>query len=495
MSSTEEINQAEIGRILNNWRALLDAMPEMVLLIRDDFVIQYLNPSATKVFGKVTGQFCHQAIGQSDKPCMRDCAVVNVRNKQAFKGLIEKQVGNMHVEYSFVPFQGYKGDCLVMVIMRDITARKQSELELKQINKNIEEVLTKKIVSLKESERIRSLLAQEVNVLKQQMERHSTTDEMVGNSRRMREMREMIYQVADSDATILITGESGTGKELAANLIRNCSHRKDKPFLKVNCSAINDSLLESDLFGYEKGAFTGANAKKIGKFEVVDGGTILLDEIGGISARMQAALLRILQNGEIIRVGGTKEVKVNVRILAATNIDLAAAVQAGDFRLDLFYRLNIINIHMPALRERKEDIVELAAHFVRHYRTAFRKEIDFLPASVIDRLLQHDWPGNVRELENVIQRAVLMAKGNMIVEQDTCFERPTASALQEFANLKQIAGSFYGQPLKEARNEFERLLIEDCLQRHDGKILDAAQTLGVGKTVLYEKIKRYNVTV
>ena len=266
-------------------------------------------------------------------------------------------------------------------------------------------------------------LSRQVNSLKSQLGHHHKADKMVGRSRKMRELREMIHQVSGSDATILITGESGTGKELVANLIKATSTRDDKPFLKINCNAINDSLLEADLFGYEKGAFTGAASRKIGKFEVVDGGTIFLDEIGDISPRMQVSLLRVLQNGEIIRVGGNEPVQVNVRVIAATNVDLAQAVKEKKFRLDLYYRLNIINIDIPPLRERKEDIVELVSYFVNHYREAFKKEIDFVPKSIINRLLAHDWPGNVRELENLIQRAVLMAKGKMITEADLIFDQ------------------------------------------------------------------------
>ncbi len=242
----------------------------------------------------------------------------------------------------------------------------------------------------------------------------------------LQDLRDMVLQVSKSDATILITGESGTGKELVANLIRETSNRSNKPFLKINCNTINDSLLESDLFGYEKGSFTGAYKRKIGKFEVVDGGTIFLDEIGDISPRMQAALLRVLQDGEIIRVGGNTPIKVDVRVIAATNNDLAAAVKKDLFRLDLFYRLNIINIAIPPLRERKEDVIDLVSHFVRRYRTAFKKDINFVPKSIIETLLAHHWPGNVRELENVIQRAVLMSKSNIITEEELIFDSQPA---------------------------------------------------------------------
>jgi len=218
-------------------------------------------------------------------------------------------------------------------------------------------------------------------------------------------------KIAPTNSTVLIGGESGTGKEFFAKIIHRMSNRSDGRFVAINCGAIPENLFEREFFGHKKGSFTGAMANKIGLFEAASDGTIFLDEIGDISPRMQVALLRILQNGEIIRVGGTEPVRVNVRVIAATNVDLAQAVKEKKFRLDLYYRLNIINVDIPPLRERKEDIVELVSHFVNHYREAFKKEIDFVPKSTITRLLAHDWPGNVRELENLIQRAVLMAKG------------------------------------------------------------------------------------
>lgn len=336
-------------------------------------------------------------------------------------------------------------------------------------------------------------MSRQVNSLKSQLGHRHKADKMIGSSRKMRELREMIHQVAGSDATILITGESGTGKELVANLIKATSGRDDKPFLKINCNAINDSILESDLFGYEKGAFTGANARKMGKFEVVNGGSIFLDEIGDISPRMQASLLRVLQNGEIVRVGGTEPVKVDVRVIAATNVDLATAVKEKQFRLDLYYRLNIINIDMPPLRDRKEDIVELVSHFVNHYRVAFKKDIDFVPKSIINRLLLHDWPGNVRELENLIQRAVLMTKGKMITEKDLFFDQNLGEQQKENGNTN-IQNKLGEESLKIILAEFEGEIITQALRKFHGNVSIAADKLQIGKTALYDKMKRYNIS-
>ncbi|HKJ64702.1 MAG TPA: sigma 54-interacting transcriptional regulator, partial [Desulfopila sp.] len=334
-------------------------------------------------------------------------------------------------------------------------------------------------------------MSERLTSLKTQLASLSGDNAMIGSSKPMCELRDMVSQVAKSDATILIVGESGTGKELVANLIRETSNRNDKPYLTINCNAINDSLLESDLFGYEKGAYTGAHARTKGKFEVVSDGTIFLDEIGDISPRMQAALLRVLQDGEIIRVGGNSPIQINVRIIAATNRDLPAAVQEGDFRLDLFYRLNIINISLPPLRERKEDIEDLVSHFIRKYRLSFKKDVDFVPRPIIDKLQRHNWPGNVRELENVIQRAVLMAKSNIITEDEILFDTP--SVPQENTHIS-MAKKFSKAPLKSILQDVEREVIVATLERNHGNVAKAAKDLNVGKTAFYEKLKRFDIS-
>lgn len=483
--------QEEVHRLSTNWRTLLDAMPEMVFLLRDDCGVEYMNRSAKTCFGSPCPQRvvnCLRAVGQSCKENLAGAAKAAGDNK-----VVETLIDATPVEYSSVPFVGYTGERLIMLVMRDITQRKNFERELLQFNTSIETILQQKIGELQASEETRLRLSRQVNSLKSQLGHHHKADKMVGRSRKMRELREMIHQVSGSDATILITGESGTGKELVANLVKATSSRDDKPFLKINCNAINDSLLEADLFGYEKGAFTGATTRKIGKFEVVDGGTIFLDEIGDISPRMQVSLLRILQNGEIIRVGGNEPVRVNVRVIAATNVDLAQAVKEKKFRLDLYYRLNIINIDMPPLRDRKEDIVELVSYFVNHYREAFKKEIDFVPKSIINRLLAHDWPGNVRELENLIQRAVLMAKGKMITENDLIFDQDPRVDQQrtDTFNIDEKLGML---PLKAIVADFESAIINRALNKYSGNVSTAANQLKLGKTALYDKMKQHGIS-
>ncbi len=339
---------------------------------------------------------------------------------------------------------------------------------------------------------MRRNLSNELNTLKEHLKEQPEEGKMIGSSRALSELRDMVFQVAKSDATILITGESGTGKELVANMIRECSNRNKKPFLKINCNTITDSLLESDLFGHEKGSFTGADSKRKGKFEVVDGGTIFLDEIGDISPRMQAALLRVLQDGEIIRVGGNSPIKVDVRVVAATNRDLASMVQDGSFRLDLFYRLNIINISIPPLKERKEDIIDLVTHFIRKYRQAFKKEINFLPQSILDRLLRHDWPGTVRDLENVIQRAVLMSKNNAITENELIFDMQPGDDSEKVQ--KNYLQQLDGQPLKVLVAEIEKDYIIHSLEKNRGNVANTVKQLEIGKTAFYDKMKRYEIS-
>ena len=485
-------SQDEVNRLVRNWQTLLEGMPEMVLLLRDDFIIEYQNRSAYECFGDLRGKQCCKELQQICGKCLSGPDKL-LSGSSTAREFYEAVIYGVPVEYSTMPFLGYTGARLIMIVMRNISVRKKHERELLEFNTNIEDILQKKIRELKESESNREKLSRQLNSLKTQLGVYHEADRMVGSSRAMRELREMIHQVAKSDATILITGESGTGKELVANLVRACSNRDTKPFLKINCNAINDSILESDLFGYEKGAFTGATARKKGKFEIVDGGTIFLDEIGDISPRMQASLLRVLQNGEVVRVGGTEPVNIDVRVIAATNVDLAEAVKEKRFRLDLYYRLNIINIDIPPLRERKEDIIELVSHFVKHYRTAFKKEIDFVPQSIIDRLLQHDWPGNVRELENLIQRAVLMARDKIITEQDLFFDQSFEDGgdSSPFAALEAKIGF---QPLKTIVAEFEGELIGRALEQCKGSVSRAAGELKIGKTALYDKMKRHNLS-
>lgn len=491
LNSQLQESQKEVDRLVKNRAAFYEIMSDMIFLIKADFTIEDMNKSAITTFGDLRGQFCHKALLCSPEPHPSNCPVKLSSQGKRHNTLIERQVGDIFVEYNYVPFHGYQDDNLVMVCMRDITQRKQHEFEIAEFNNNIESVLRQKIMDLNESEKIRLQLAQEINFLQKELDRLNKPDEMIGESRRIREVREMIYQVAESNATILITGESGTGKELIADLIYKHGSRRNKPYLKFNCAAVSESLLESDLFGYEKGSFTGAATDRKGKFEIANNGTVFLDEIGDISPKMQASLLRVLQNGEIIRVGSSQPIKIDVRVIAATNVDLAEAVENKQFRKDLYYRLNVVNLHQPPLRDRKEDIVLLTSHFIKKYRAAFKKEIDFLPNKIINRLLMHDWPGNIRELENVIQRAVLLAKNRMITEKELDFETQILpSRDQVFVTIDE---TMFNQPLKETIAILEKKVLEGAMKRWSGRVQQISSTLKVGKTALYSKLKRYGI--
>lgn len=481
----------DLDRMAGNQKALLEAMPEMVLLINIDGSIEHMNPSARSFFGEL----CCKKQKTDFIPCkIHDqlIALAKVSIEKKSHHIETTLINDSHLQYSVAPFSGYKGDKLYWLIIRDITENTKDREELCRHNNSIESVLAYKINELKESKLVKRRLSKQLENIKISIDLQSSSGMIVGASRAMQDFQNIILRVADTDATIMITGESGTGKELAANMLYEASGRKDQPYLKINCNTINDMLLESDLFGYEKGAFTGAEKRQQGKFEAVNGGTIFLDEIGDISPRMQAALLRVLQNGEIFRVGGNVPIKIDVRIIAATNMDLPAAVQKGSFRLDLFYRLNIINLPLPPLRERKEDINALVSHFVRVYREKHNKEIQFIPKQTLEKLMAHDWPGNIRELENVIQRAVLMCKSDIITNKDLIFDiqtdRNTATGLHTFIQ------QYTGMPLKKIVSELEKKIIEDKLGTVDGNVAMTAKELQICKAALYEKLKRYSIS-
>lgn len=485
--------QKEVSRLAQNTKALFDLLPDMLLIITGDLVIERMNAAAVSRFGDQHGKPCYKAIFGLDHPCGEEMCAFNCQNPEKRYGeLFERKISDdFYVEYSYVPFEGYRDDNLNLLVLREITQKKLHELELERYNKNIEKILEEKIGLLQKNKKERQQLHRELNYLKKETERFVGKDKMIGESKPIQGLRDLIYQVAPSDATILITGESGTGKELVADLIHKHSDRADKWYLKFNCSAVAESLLESDLFGYEKGAFTGASGVHKGKFEEADGGTIFLDEIGDISPKMQASLLRVLQEGEIFRVGSNRPISVNVRIIAATNKNLAKAVESGKFREDLYYRLNVLNLHQPPLRERKDDIVLLATNFLIKFRERFNKEVTFLPNSVVETMLAYDWPGNVRELENAIQRAVLLSREGIIVPDNLGLNVKSAGPEGELANTP--LDQFLDRPLKESVSLFEAEVIGHALEAYDGKTDIMAQYLNLSKTALYDKMKRYGI--
>ena len=306
---------------------------------------------------------------------------------------------------------------------------------------------------------------------------------MVGESKAMREVYEFVSRVAGRDSTVLISGESGTGKELVARAVHMNSPRVDKPFVAINCAAITETLLESELFGHERGAFTGAVAQKKGKLEVAEGGTVFLDEIGELAVAMQAKLLRVLQEREFERVGGTRPIKLDVRLIAATNRDLKEASRTGTFRSDLYYRLNVVSLQMPALRERREDIPLLAAFFAAQHGEKVKRRVAGISPEAQACLTRYDWPGNVRELENAIERAVVLGSTEVILAEDL-----PDSILEETAASGQPVNA-----LAEGIREAKKVLIERAIEQANGNYTEAAKLLGVHANHLFRLIRTLNL--
>lgn len=330
---------------------------------------------------------------------------------------------------------------------------------------------------------------------------------IIGSHRRMQEVYKLIGQVAARDVTVLITGESGTGKELVARAIYHHSFRKDRPFLAVNCAAIPESLFESELFGHERGAFTGADRAHVGKIERCQGGTLFFDEIGEMSLATQAKLLRVLQYGEIERVGGSQPLQVDVRIIAATNKNLERAVADGEFREDLYWRLKIISITLPPLRERAEDIPALVEYFVGRFCSEYQTRIRHIEDRVLARLKSHSWPGNVRELENTLRRAILLATGDVILEEHLRFDgcnRTAARSIGEEPTWRRIEKKLddlipdlldsCGEKMHENIIELvERTLVTKVLDQCGHNQVKAAKVLGISRNTLRHRMKKFNL--
>jgi len=330
----------------------------------------------------------------------------------------------------------------------------------------------------------RRLVAENTQLRQELRERYDFSS-IIGSSGPVRQMYEQMAQVASTNTTVLIRGESGTGKELIAHAVHYNSPRANKPFVKVSCAALPDSLIESELFGYEKGAFTGAEQRKKGRFELADGGTLFLDEIGDINLATQVKLLRVLQEREFERLGSTETIKVNVRLIAATNKDMERAIAAGTFREDLYYRLNVFAIFVPPLRERKADLLLLVDHFLEKFSREHKKIIKRISTPAIDMLMSYHWPGNVRELENTLERAVLMCDGQVIHGHHLPPSLQTAEA----------SGTVNRVSLGDAVAGFEKDLIQDALKTTRGNRAKAARLLDTTERVLNYKVRKYGVDV
>ncbi len=345
----------------------------------------------------------------------------------------------------------------------------------KPINLDRLSLLVKRALSTRE-------LALQHRALQEELEQKRQFADIIGKSAEMKRIFDVVRQVAPTRASVLITGESGVGKELIADAVHQMSNRKDKPFVKVHCAALSESLLESELFGHEKGAFTGAVARKRGRFELAHLGSILLDEIGEIAPSVQIKILRVLQEKTFERVGGEQTLEVDVRIISATNKDLKHEIERGTFREDLFYRLNVVNIHIPPLRERKEDIPILVSAFIKEFATENEKQVEGIDSKARALLYNYSWPGNVRELRNSMESAVVMAKGPIITPDDL----PPSIAADSESNYVRIQ---LGARLEDAEKE----LIRANLAANNGNKSRTAEVLGIGRKTLHRKLAEYRL--
>jgi nitrogen regulation protein NR(I) len=326
-------------------------------------------------------------------------------------------------------------------------------------------------------------------------------DRIIGNSPAMQEVYKMIGRVAGSDVNILLRGESGTGKELVARAIYQHGSRSQRPFLAVNCAAIPETLLESELFGYEKGAFTGANRRKIGKFEQANEGTIFLDEIGDMTLSTQSKILRVLQEGWFEHLGGENSIHVDVRVVAATNRNLEKAIEEGKFREDLYYRIKVVTITLPPLRLRNQDIPDLVTYFLDKHCALLKKDRISISKEALEQMQSYHWPGNIRELENVIRRAIVLCKGNVITEDLVIeeFQGPDepdvidSEKMASFPNWKEYIERYKGKLYEKIMSETEKVLLEQVLKETEGNQVQAAKILGISRFTLRDRLEKYNI--
>lgn len=383
-----------------------------------------------------------------------------------------KDGSSFPVEYVSTPIKDSKGRLIgAVVVFKDITRRKESERALKSANEGLQE-------ALKEVQKLQHQLQQENTYLQQEIKLTHNFEEIISQSKKFRKVLASIEQVAVTDATVLILGESGTGKELVARAVHNLSKRRGRTLVKVNCAALPANLIESELFGHEKGAFTGALNKKIGRFELAHNGTLFLDEVGEIPLELQPKLLRVLQEGEFERLGSSHTQKVNVRIIAATNRKLETAIEEGTFREDLYYRLHVFPLELPPLRDRTEDISLLTRHFLHKYGSRFGKNVETISNRTMELLQRYNWPGNVRELENIIERAVITSPGNKL---------ELGNALPEMKSRQSKAKRIVS--LEENERAHILRTLESTNWRVSGS-RGAAGILGMKRTTLEARMKK-----
>ena len=384
------------------------------------------------------------------------------------------EIRKMHPDASIIIITAYA------TVDTAITAMKEGAQEyiVKPCNPEEISLLVGRIIKVKNLQR-------ENLILRKKLSKQYSFQDILSKNAKMQEIFQLIRDVSSLRSTVLIQGDSGTGKELIARAIHNSGDRASKPFIGVSCAALAETLLESELFGHERGAFTGATVQKKGKFELADQGTLFLDEIGDIAPKLQRDLLRVLQEKSFYRVGGSEEIAVDVRVIAATNVDLEKAVSEGRFREDLYYRLNVITIRIPPLRERPEDIPLLVHHFMEDISHELGKEVQEITDDTMKLLMDHSWPGNVRELRNAIERGIVTCRTRVLTPEDLNFLKgpaPNGAGQPEFAI-----------PSNMSLDDLERQAIVSTLQRTQGNIKEAASVLGIDRSTLYDRLKKYGI--
>ncbi|MBC2724880.1 sigma 54-interacting transcriptional regulator [Desulfosporosinus sp.] len=441
---------------------ILDNIHDVVLVIDSDTTIVYANEAYAKILGvpvaKVLGR--RLDVIEPDSPTIR---MLHTGKPSRGNGYVESL--DINVVGSSFPL--YNGNNIIgaVSIFKNIS-------EVVELNRELQQ--TKGVA----------------DYLKEQLEQWEhlpmSFKEYVGQNSRLKETLVLAAKVALTESTVLILGESGVGKEVLARAVHNCSRRKDKPMIKVNCAAIPEDLIESELFGYEEGAFTGAKkGGKLGKFELAHSGTIFLDEIGDMSITMQAKLLRVLQEKEFERVGGTKTIKVDIRVIAATNRDLESMIDKGTFRRDLYYRLNIVPLHLTPLRERKDDILELAKTFLKQFSREVGHELNLSP-QVVRFLQQYEWPGNIRELQNVLEHASIVCSGTTIEVRHL-----PAHVIAVNNENSSIEDKPYD--VKEIIGRMEKELILSALATYNNNRTQAMKALGISRRAFYDKLRKYGI--
>lgn len=450
-------DQGLLFKILNN-------IEDVVMVLDSDTTIVYAN----KAYAKILGVPVQKVLGRRLDSIEPNSLAIKVLRSGKANHNQKDCLSSVGIDVIGRAFPLFEGDIVVgcVSIFNNITKVEELSRELQR---------TKEVADYLQDQ------------LNQREQLPLSFKEYVGQNSRLRETLELAAKVARTNSTVLILGESGVGKEVLARAIHNCSRRKDKPLIKVNCASIPESLLESELFGFEDGAFTGAKkGGKLGKFELAHGGTIFLDEIGDMSINMQAKILRVLQERELERVGGTKTIKLDIRVIAATNRDLEKMINDGSFRRDLYYRLNIVPLHLLPLRERKDDILTLAQKFLTQFSEEAGQELTLSP-KVISILQAYDWPGNVRELQNVLEHASIVRSGTQIEA------RHLPAYLLPISNDCQPGGEDKPFGLKETVAKVERELILAALADSNNNRSTAIRALGISRRAFYEKLRRYKI--